>query len=222
MRTVGKQSKKSSRTTVRSPDGFQIIMNNFVYIIGNKIYINLTNRCSNRCDFCIRQGRKGMGGTPLWIEREPTAEEVIFQLPENLDDYDSEVVFCGFGEPTYNLSALDEVASYMHCVDKTTRINTNGQANLIYNGDVTDIIVTDCDVINVSLNESNAQKYQQHCNSVFGERAFDALLDFARKCRERGGNVIFSVVDSIGEQDVAECKKLAKKLGIPLRVRQKE
>ena len=189
-------------------------MNNYVYTIGNKVYINLTNRCSNRCDFCIRQGRKGMGQTPLWIDCEPDADEVIMQLPQNLDDYDSEVVFCGFGEPTYNLSALDEVASYLHCVDKTTRINTNGQANLIYNGDVTDIIV--------SLNESNAQKYQQHCNSVFGERAFDALLDFSRKCRERGGNVIFSVVDSIGEQDVAECKKLAKKLGIPLRVRQKE
>lgn len=197
-------------------------MNNFVYFINNKIYINLSNRCSNRCDFCIRQGRNGMGDTPLWIDHEPTAEEVIEQLPQNLDDFDSEVVFCGFGEPTYNLEALDEVASYLHCVDKTTRINTNGQANLIYNGDVTDLIVTSCDVINVSLNEHNATKYQQHCKSVFGERAFEALLQFAKQCKERGGNVVFSVVDSIGDKDVTECKKLAKKLGIPLRVRNKE
>ena len=197
-------------------------MDNYVFIIGNKIYINLTNRCSNRCDFCIRQGRKGMGDTPLWLSEEPTAADVIEQLPLNLDDYDEEVVFCGFGEPTYNLETLDEVASYLHCVDKTTRINTNGQANLIYNGDVTDVVVTSCDVINVSLNECNAQKYQQHCKSVFGEKAFDGLLDFARKCREKGGNVVFSVVDSIGEEDIAECKKLAKKMGIPLRVRVKE
>ncbi len=197
-------------------------MDNYVYILNNKIYINLTNRCSNNCDFCIRQGRKGMGDTPLWINQEPTAEEVIAQLPLNLDDFDSEVVFCGFGEPTYNLEALDEVASYLHCVDKTTRINTNGQANLIYNGDVTDVIVTSCDVINVSLNECNAQKYQLHCKSVFGQRAFDALLDFAKLCKQRGGNVVFSVVDSIGEKDIAECKKLAKRLGIPLRVRVKE
>ena len=197
-------------------------MDNYVYILNNKIYINLTNRCSNNCDFCIRQGRKGMGNTTLWIAREPTAADVIEQLPLNLDDFDDEVVFCGFGEPTYNLEALDEVASYLHCVDKTTRINTNGQANLIYNGDVTDVIVTSCDTINVSLNECNAQKYQKHCRSCFGERAFDATLDFAQKCKERGGNVIFSVVDSIGNDDIAECRKLAKRLGIPLRIRNKE
>ena len=106
-------------------------MNNYVYVLNNKIYINLTNRCSNDCDFCIRRDRKGMGNTALWITEEPTAEDVIEQLPADLDDYDEEVVFCGFGEPTYNLEALDEVASYLHCVDKTTRINTNGQPSSI-------------------------------------------------------------------------------------------
>ena len=197
-------------------------MNNYVYFIGNKIYINLTNRCSNNCDFCIRQGREGMSGTPLWITEEPTAADVIEQLPLNMDDYDNEVVFCGFGEPTYNLDALDEVASYLHCIDKTTRINTNGCANLINKEDVTELIVTSCDVINVSLNECNAEKYNQHCKSIFGTQAFDALLEFATLCKQRGGNVIFSVVDSIGEKDIKECQKIADKLHIPLRVRAKE
>lgn len=197
-------------------------MDNYVYTIGKKIYINLTNKCSNICDFCIRQGRQGMNDTALWIKEEPTAEDVIEQLPQNLDDYESEVVFCGFGEPTYNLETLDEVASYLHCVDKTTRINTNGQANLIHKEDVTDVIVTSCDVINVSLNECNADKYQKHCKSIFGTAAFDAVLEFAKLCKQRGGNVVFSVVDSIGQADVAECQKLADKLGIPLRVRVKE
>ena len=197
-------------------------MNNYVYIIGNKIYINLTNRCSNNCDFCIRQGREGMADTKLWITEEPTAADVIEQLPLKLDEYEDEVVFCGFGEPTYNLEALDEVASYLHCVDKTTRINTNGQANLINKQDVTELIVTSCDVINVSLNECNAEKYQQHCKSIFGTKAFDEMLEFAKLCKDRGGNVIFSVVDSIGDKDIAECQKLADKLGIPLRIRTKE
>lgn len=197
-------------------------MDNYVYTIGNKIYINLTNRCSNNCDFCIRHGRQGMENTTLWIDVEPTTEDVIEQLPQNIDDYDGEVVFCGFGEPTYNLETLDEVASYLHCVDKTTRINTNGQANLIHKRDVTDVIVDSCDVINVSLNECTAQKYQEHCKSIFGAAAFDELINFAKLCKQRGGNVIFSVVDSIGATDVAECKKLAESLGIPLRVRVKE
>ena len=197
-------------------------MDNYVYIIGNKIYINLTNRCSNNCDFCIRQGRQGMENTTLWIKDEPDAEDVIEQLPQNLDDYDSEVVFCGFGEPTYNLETLEDVASYLHCVDKTTRINTNGQANLIHNADVTDVIVDSCDVINVSLNECNAQKYQQHCKSIYGAAAFDELLNFAKTCKQRGGNVVFSVVDVIGDKDVAMCQQLADSLRIPLRVRVKE
>ncbi len=197
-------------------------MNTYVYKIGNKLYINLTNRCSNNCDFCIRQGRDGMEGQPLWIDEEPCTEDVIEQLPKDIDSYDSEVVFCGFGEPTYNLDTLDEVASYLHCIDKTTRINTNGQANLIHKKDVSDIIVTSCDTINISLNECNAQKYQQHCKSIFGTDAYDALLEFAKLCRQKGGNVVFSVVDSIGKQDVASCQKLADKLGVPLRVRVKE
>lgn len=197
-------------------------MNNYVYILNNKIYINLTNRCSNSCDFCIRRDHKDMDGTVLWIDEEPTVEDVIAQLPQNLDDYDKEIVFCGYGEPTYNLETLDEVASYLHCIDKTTRINTNGQANLIHNGDVTDVIVTSCDVINVSLNECTAEKYQQHCHSRYGEKAFDELIEFAKLCKQRGGNVVFSVVDSIGQTDVAECQKLADKLQIPLRIRVKK
>ena len=144
------------------------------------------------------------------------------EVPQNMDDFDSEVVFCGFGEPTYNLDVLDEVASYLHCTDKTTRINTNGQGNLIHKRDITDVIVTSCDVINVSLNESTAEKYQKHCKSIFGTSAFSALLEFAKLCKQRGGNVVFSVVDSIGEKDVAECQKLANSLSIPLRVRAKE
>ena len=105
---------------------------------------------------------------------------------------------------------------------KVTRINTNGQANLIHKQDVTDVIVTSCDVINISLNECNAIKYQAHCKSIYGEKAFDALLEFATLCLQKGGNVVFSVVDSIGYADIEACKKLAEKVGVPLRVRAKE
>ena len=196
-------------------------MDTYVYQIGSSLYVNLTNRCSNHCLFCVREQSPEYQGYSLWLkEGEPTAEQII-QSIGNPSAY-REIVFCGYGEPTYNLDTLDEVASYLHCIDKTTRINTNGQANLIHGQDVTDVIVTSCDVINVSLNECTAAKYQQHCKSKFGEKAYDALIEFAKLCKQRGGNVVFSVVDSIGEADVAECKKLAEKLGIPLRIRIKK
>lgn len=196
-------------------------MDNYVYKIGNKLYINLTNRCSNNCDFCIRDGREGMNGTALWIKKEPSANDVIAALPQDLLSYE-EVVFCGFGEPTYNLEALVEVGKFLHEKGVTTRINTNGQANLIHGKDVSAEVCSACDYINVSLNECNAQKYQTHCNSVFGEDAYTALLDFARLCVSHGAKVNFSIVDSIGRRDIDECIELSKKLGIPLRIRQKE
>mgnify|MGYP001782906490 CR=1 FL=1 len=197
-------------------------MDNYVYLLGNKIYLNLTNRCSNGCTFCIRNGRQGMNGSPLWIKNEPSAEDVIAQLPPNLSDYDNEVVFCGFGEPTYNLSALEETAEFLHCADKKTRVNTNGHTNLIHGRDVTDVVVDSCDVINVSLNQCSAKKYDEVCRSVYGEKAFDALLEFASLCKAKGGNVVFSVVDVIGGEDVQKCRRIAEDMGIPLRVRVKE
>lgn len=196
-------------------------MDNYVYKIGNKLYINLTNRCSNNCDFCIRDGREGMNGTALWIEKEPSANDVIAALPQDLLSYE-EVVFCGFGEPTYNLEALVEAGKFLHEKGVTTRINTNGQANLIHGRDVSAEVCSACDYINVSLNECNAQKYQTHCNSVFGEDAYAALLDFARLCVSHGAKVNFSIVDSIERRDIDECVELSKKLGIPLRIRPKE
>ncbi len=196
-------------------------MDNYVYKIGNKLYINLTNRCSNNCDFCIRDGREGMNGTALWIEKEPSANDVIAALPQDLLSYE-EVVFCGFGEPTYNLEALVEAGKFLHEKGVTTRINTNGQANLIHGKDVSAEVCSACDYINVSLNECNAQKYQTHCNSVFGEDAYAALLDFARLCVSHGAKVNFSIVDSIERRDIDECIELSKKLGIPLRIRPKE
>ena len=195
-------------------------MNNYVYTIGNKIYINLTNRCSNNCDFCIRKGRDGMQNQRLWIDTEPDVQDILDQLPDNLDDYDDEIVFCGFGEPTYNLDTLDEVASYLHCIDKKTRINTNGQANLINKRDVTPELGGIIDAVSISLNAENAQKYQQVCASEFGEAAYDGLLEFARLAKEYVPEVVFSVVDVMSKEEIEACRKIAADCGVSFRVRE--
>ena len=197
-------------------------MNNFVYYINKKIYINLTNECSNDCAFCIRRTHDGMQDKNLWLDTVPTADDVIEQLPENLEQWDDEVVFCGFGEPCCNLDTLLEVADFLHCKNKTTRINTNGQGNLICGRDITTDIVDTCDVVNVSLNASTKEKYQALCKSKFGSDAFDEMIDFAKKIKAKGGNVVFSVVDCIGKKEIQDCQALANKHKIPLRVRIKQ
>ena len=99
------------------------------------------------------------------------------------------------------------------------RLNTNGQGNIINGRDITPEIAEGVDEVNVSLNAPTADEYYDICRPVFGEDAFDALIDFAKKCKERGLAVTFSIVDCIGEKKVEECKKLADKVGIKLRVR---
>ena len=45
------------------------------------MYINLTNKCSNGCEFCVRNERASYYGNYLWIRHgDPTAEKVIAEL----------------------------------------------------------------------------------------------------------------------------------------------
>ena len=136
----------------------------YVYEIDGKLYANLTNRCSNACTFCVRNydtdRRKphGYEGYDLWLDKEPSAEEVIDALNKyDLASY-KELVFCGYGEPTYRFDVLEEVAAYAHKKGLRTRINTNGQANAILGKDISERLCKAIDVIGISLNEVTAKK----------------------------------------------------------------
>ncbi len=185
------------------------------------LYVNLTNRCTNRCTFCIRNNQDGIGeGRHLWLDHEPDKDEVIAAMSEyNLADFE-EVVFCGYGEPTMRIEVLCEVAKWLKesCGAKT-RINTNGHGNEFNKKDITPLLGGIIDTVSVSLNASNAKAYDESCKSVYGEKAFDIMLDFAKKAKEHT-NVVLSVVDIIGKEEVAKCQKLADEIGVTLRVRE--
>ena len=191
-------------------------MDTYTYTIGNKIYVNLTNRCSNDCEFCVRRtdAFKEIG---LWLEHEPTAEEVINSF-ENLDAAE-EVVFCGYGEPMYRLGVMLEVAEYVKGKVKPTRVNTNGQAALILGEGVPEKLCGKLDTVNVSLNATTAKGYQELCHSEFGEKAFYAMLDFAKECKKYVPKVVFSIVDVVGEEEIARARDIAAAVGVDLRVR---
>ena len=192
-------------------------MDTYVYKIGNNLYVNLTNRCSNRCTFCVRNGKETFEGYALWLrEGEPTAEQVMAALGECDCE---EVVFCGFGEPTIKLDVLLKVAKEIKARGGVTRINTNGQANMIHKRDVTGELAACIDKINVSLNEATAEDYVKLCRPAFGEAAFAGLQDFAKKCAQRGIDTWFSVVDVIGEEKIGQCRRIARECGVALRVR---
>ncbi len=191
-------------------------MDTYTYRLGNKIYVNLTNRCSNDCEFCVRR-TDAFRDIGLWLEHEPSAEEVINSF-EDLDSAE-EIVFCGYGEPMYRLDVMCEVADYLKSKGKRTRVNTNGQAALICGEGVPEKLGGRIDTVNVSLNAADAKAYQALCHSEFGEKAFYALLDFAKECKKYVPRVVLSIVDVAGESELEKARAIADALGVELRIR---
>ena len=192
--------------------------NNYAYVLDGKAYINLTNKCGNACTFCIRNTGDGVKGTPLWLDDEPTDKTQVLTAFDDLGYTGQEVVFCGYGEPTENLSVLKAVAHELKQRGYTLRLNTNGLGSLANGRDIAPELC-DMDIVSVSLNNCTAEKYLAVTQSTFGLKAFDGVLEFALSCKAVGLNVIFTVVDVIGEDNIANCKKLCDNMGIPLRVR---
>lgn len=191
-----------------------------MYTLDGKAYINLTNKCHNACTFCIRNTGDGVAGTPLWLDTEPTADDVITAFNGVKDKLTSdEVVFCGYGEPTEALDVLVTVAARLKGAGYKLRLNTNGLGSSTNGKDISSLL-KDFDVVSVSLNNYTPSKYAQVTRSRFGLDALPAVLDFAAKCKANGISVVFTAVDVIGEEDIAGCREVAEKLGIPLRVRE--
>jgi len=197
-------------------------MDTYVYSLKDALYINLTNRCTNRCDFCIRSTAPGVGGYNLWMEREPSVADIMEQM-EGFDAASaSEIVFCGYGEPMMRLEELLEVAAQIKKMypGKRIRINTNGHANLIYGRDITPRLSGLVDSISISLNAPTAKEYQNVCHSVYGESSYDGMLEFARLAKRYVPEVVLSIVDVIGEVEIEKCRSIASAIGVRLRVRQ--
>ena len=193
----------------------------YAYVLDGNLYINLTNKCSNGCDFCVRNERASYYGNYLWLRHgEPTPEKVIAAV-NGMGDLSrfKEAVFCGFGEPTYRVEEMTALCDYFHSKGLSTRLNTNGQGNLINKRDIVPELKNKIDLVNVSLNASCAEKYQKICRSQFGESGFEAMIEFAKLCNKNGVNCRFSIVDCIGEEEVEACKRLAESARIPLYIR---
>lgn len=195
-----------------------------LYDYKERLYVNITNQCPCACVFCIRKGTDHVGNSDsLWLDHEPSVEEFKDELKNfDLDKYD-EVVFCGYGEPLVRIDEVVEVAKYIKTIsDIKIRVNTNGLADLIHNKKTAILLKDNIDSVSISLNAPNKYSYNQVTRPKFGEKSFDALLEFAKDCKEYIKEVNFSVVDEISDEEIEESKKLANEMGIKLRVRHKE
>lgn len=192
------------------------------YPVRNGIYINMTNRCPCACTFCLRQnGPSVYGSDSLWLEREPTVEEVCESLAQwDLDSKD-EVVFCGYGEPTERLEDVLSVAAWIReHYSIPIRINTNGLADLIHGKDTAPMLQGLIDAVSISLNANKPEAYLKQTRSRFGIDSWQAMLDFAEHCTAYVPRVIMTVVDQVtSKEEQLEAQSICDRIGATLRVR---
>ena len=191
-----------------------------VYRAKNNIYLNLTNRCSSDCSFCLARFAGTVYGSDLRLESEPEVPDVLRDLEyEFLEGPADEVVFCGLGEPTLRLDAVLQITEWLHLRRIRSRLNTNGQAALI-NPEV-DVAArlarAGLDAVSISLVAHNSEVYNQICRPIFS-KAFRAVIGFAEDCIRAGIEVTLSVVDLPGV-DIEACRSIAARMGAAFRVR---
>ena len=194
-----------------------------LYDYEDSLYVNLTNKCPCACVFCIRKETDHVGNSDsLWLDHEPTVEEVKKEFKNfDLNKYE-EIVFCGYGEPLVRINEVVEVAKYIRSISNIKiRVNTNGLSDLIHNKKTAQMLKDNIDAVSISLNAPNKVKYNEVTKPKFGEKSYEALLDFATDCKKYIKEVNFSVVDEINEKEIQESKELAESMNIRLRVRHK-
>jgi TatD family-associated radical SAM protein len=185
------------------------------------IYVNVTNRCSNHCSFCVRNYASGLSGYQLWLENEPTPNEVWNKIQLEVKRGDQEIVWCGFGEPTMRLDLILEITQKIKTKYPRlkVRLDTDGLAQLRNQkrNVVQALKNSGIDSISISLNAENEEKYNSICRPSL-PKAYQALLTFAKDCRQYFSQVRLTVVNN-KEIDIIQCKKIADKLGCDFKVR---
>ena len=186
------------------------------------VYVNITNDCNCDCVFCLRSMKEMAQESSLWIEHDPSVEEILAELDRLPWEYVREVVCCGFGEP---LIRLDTVLAVLRHVkerhsDVPTRVNTNGLGELEHGCEFAERFAGLLDTISISLNASNAERYLALTRSKFGISSYEAMLTFAEHCKPYVPNVVLTVVEKVeNEEEIALCRKICAERGLTLRVR---
>ena len=191
------------------------------YVVDGALYINVTNRCTNNCEFCIRKNGDGAyGSDSLWLEREPTEEEILDSVfSRDIPSY-SEIVFCGYGEPSIRLDTVVSVAKKIkekHPIK--VRINTNGHSSLYHGYNTAPLYEGAFDCVSISLNTPSSERYDEICRPHY-RGSHTAMLDFAKEVKKHVPSVILSVVkDFLTPEELDECRTIADSLGVYLKVR---
>ena len=207
-----------------------VMTNTLAYLLDNKIYINLTNKCTNSCIFCLRQDKDDVCGKNMWLESEDfSAQDVIDQIETTIQQFNLstvqpfEITFCGYGEPMLKLDILKEVAKYLkekHPEIKI-RVNTNGHANYVFKRNVVPELKGLVDTFSVSLNGATKEEYDELSQPAFAT-AYDEVKKFIKASADEGFNTVATVVEGYKGRhiDLEKCEQISNELGAKFRARE--
>jgi TatD DNase family protein len=185
------------------------------YKIRDNLYLNITNRCTNSCSFCIRFHSDYVKGHNLRLWDEPTEEEVKQAIGDPAQY--QEIVFCGYGEPLLRLDLVKNVAQWIKLRNGKVRINTNGHGNLIYGRNILPELQGIVDSLSISLDAQDKIIYDKICKPSF-KNAYEGVLSFIREAQKFIPDIQVTAVTLPGV-DIEECRRVAGDLGVRLRVR---
>ncbi|MFT5789134.1 MAG: TatD family-associated radical SAM protein [Shewanella sp.] len=189
-----------------------------VYDIRDSRYLNITGRCTLRCQFCPKHnGSKQVHQYQLGLERQPSADEIIALLgdPSKFDEY----VFCGYGEPTLNLPTLLNVAKEIKARGGKVRVNTDGLGNLFHRRNILPELAECVDSLSISLNADTDATYQVHCQPKL-KGAYSALLEFIEQAPRYISDVQVSAINGLSDVDIDACRQLVEAAGAQFKQRE--
>lgn len=190
------------------------------YVLGDALYLNITNECQNACFYCGLLSDRVYRGRNLALDREPDLAEVLAAAGD--PSRFSEVVFSGFGEPTLRLDLLKEAAGELRRRGaKRVRLVTNGLASAAHGRNVLPELRGLVDAVSVSMQAESPEAYAKVCKTKGVEDPYPRVKEFIRWAKTCVPEVEVTAVAMSGLIDVEACRKVAtEELGVPFRARE--
>ena len=143
----------------------------------------------------------------------------------------AEIIWCGFGEPTFMLDLITEASPILRRAGAQVRLNTNGHACLIHGRDVMAELARAVDTVSVSLNAPSGERYIALCrpeaadldrkDELEPETFWKVVVHFLSRASHFPWQVQASVVgDVLTDAEIVACRKFTASIDdIELRVR---
>jgi len=188
-----------------------------VYRYKDGLYLNITNRCPTACSFCVKRAwRWGYRGWNLKLNGDPPVSRILQEARAAAAARPvKELVFCGYGEPTYRLDVIRAVGAEMarEFPGLRRRLNTIGLGSAIWKRSIVPDLKDSIEAVSISLNTADPEEWRRLLRPAPAYRdGFKDVLSFIKECVAAGIETRVTAVEGVGSNPEA-VRALAGSLG---------